>query len=78
MQLDMNQLLFVAALMIWLAWVIGRRYFGRDLDRHKPSEPPTDAQIRWHILNMRKDISMLSVTNFAILLVLVYDAVLKT
>jgi len=49
----------------------------RNLDRHKASDPPTDAQIRWHIWNMRKDISMLAVTNFAVLLVLVFTLVLK-
>ena len=29
--------------------------------------PPTDAQLRWHVANMRKDLSLLGVTNFEIL-----------
>ena len=71
------QALFLFGLVVWIGWVLGRRYANPDLDRHKASDPPTDAQIRWHIWNMRKDISMLAVTNFAILLVLVFALVLK-
>ena len=73
----LNQILYVTALVICVGWVVSRRYFYADLDKHKKSDPPTDAQVRWHILNMRKDISMLAVTNFATLLVLVYALVLK-
>jgi hypothetical protein len=74
-----NEILFVVALVAWIGWVLTRRYFNLnpDLDRHKTSEPPTDAQIRWHIWNMRKDISMIAVTNFAILLVMIYAFILK-
>lgn len=75
--LHLNQILFLVGLAVWLGWVLTRRYFNTELDRHKTSEPPTDAQIRWHIWNMRKDISIVAVTNFAILLVLVYALVLK-
>ena len=57
--------------------VLTRRYYSADLDRHKASEPPTDAQIRWHIWNMRRDISVLAVTNFGIMLVLIFALVLK-
>jgi hypothetical protein len=67
----------LVALAAWIGWVFTRRYFNPDLDRHNPSDPPTDAQIRWHLWNMRKDISTLAVTNFAILLVLIYSLVLK-
>lgn len=73
----LNQILFLMGLVTWIAWVLSKRYINPDLDRHQTSEPPTDAQIRWHIWNMRKDISMLAVTNFAILLVLVFALVLK-
>ena len=73
----LNQILFLVALVAWIGWVLAKRYSNPDLDRHKTSDPPTDAQIRWHIWNMRKDISMLAVTNFAILLVLVFALVLK-
>jgi hypothetical protein len=73
------QLLFVVGLAAWMAWVIGRRYLNRDipLKEHETREPPTESQLRWHIWNIRQDISMLSVTNFAILLVLVYGLILK-
>ncbi|MBI4191051.1 MAG: hypothetical protein HY525_11000 [Betaproteobacteria bacterium] len=71
------QILFLFGLVVWIGWVLGRRYANPDLDRHKTSDPPTDAQIRWHIWNMRKDLSMLAVTNFAVLLVLVFTLVLK-
>lgn len=73
----LNQILFLIGLITWIGWVFARRYFNPDLDRHTTSEPPTDSQIRWHIWNMRKDISMLAVTNFAILLVLVFALVLR-
>ena len=71
------QALFLFGLVVWIGWVLGRRYANPDLDRHIKSAPPTDDQIRWHIWNMRKDISMLAVTNFAVLLVLVFTLVLK-
>ena len=73
----LNQILFVVGLVVWIGWVVTKRYMYRDLDHHQSSEPPTEAQIRWHIWNMRKDISMLAITNFAILLVLVFALVLK-
>ena len=46
-----------------------RQTYGRVTEFGAPPEPTTDAQIRWHIWNMRKNISMLVVTNFASLLV---------
>ena len=73
----LNLILFLIALVVWIGWVLTKRYFNPDLDRHEMSDPPTDAQIRWHIWNMRKDISMLAVTNFAILLVLIFGLILQ-
>ena len=74
---NLNEYLFLIAVAAWLGWVLFKRYINADLDRHKTSDPPTDAQIRWHIWNIRKDVSMIAVTNFAILLVLVYALVLR-
>ena len=74
---DLAQILFAVGIAAWIAWVVSRRYYNDDLDHHKKGAPPTDEQIRWHIWNMRKDISMLAVTNFAVLLVLVFTLVLK-
>ena len=73
------QILFVVGLAVWLGWVIVRRYLSVDLDKNKPEigEVPTDAQVRRYIKSMREDISLLTVTNFAILLVLVFALVLK-
>ena len=73
----LNQILFLVGLITWIGWVLFKRYINPDLDHHVASEPPNEAQLRWHIWNMRKDISMLAVTNFAILLVLVFSLVLK-
>jgi hypothetical protein len=73
----LNQILFLVGLITWIGWVLFKRYINPDLDHHETSAPPTEAQLRWHIWNMRKDISMLAVTNFAILLVLVFSLVLK-
>jgi hypothetical protein len=77
MTVNLNLILFVIGLIVFIAWVLTRRYFNPDLDHHQKSDPPTDAQIRWHIWNMRKDISMIAVTNFAILLVLVFGLILQ-
>lgn len=73
------QILFVVGLAVWLGWVIVRRYLSVDLDKNKPEigVAPTDEQVRRHIKSMREDISLLTVTNFAVLLVLVYALVLK-
>lgn len=73
----LNLILFLVGVIVWIGWVLTKRYFNPDLDRHEMSDPPTDAQIKWHIWNMRKDISMLAVTNFAILLVLVFGLILQ-
>jgi hypothetical protein len=73
------QVLFVVGLAVWLGWVIVRRYLSVDLDKNKPETGavPTDEQVRRHIKSMREDISLLTVTNFAVLLVLVYALVLR-
>jgi hypothetical protein len=73
----LNQILFVVGLVTWIGWVLFKRYINPDLDHHEASPPPTEEQLRWHVWNMRKDLSMLAVTNFAILLVLVFSLVLK-
>jgi len=73
------QLLFVVGLAVWLGWVIVRRYLVVDLEKSKPipGDPPSDAQLRHYIKQMREDISLLTVTNFAVLLVLIFALVLK-
>jgi len=73
------QLLFVVGLAVWLGWVIVRRYLSVDLEKNKviTGDPPNDAQLRLYIKSMREDISLLTVTNFAVLLVLIFALVLK-
>jgi len=72
------QILFVVGLAVWLGWVIVRRYLAVDIkEREKTGEPPSEAQLKWYIKEMRQDISLLTVTNFAVLLVLVFAFVLK-
>jgi len=72
------QILFVVGLAVWLGWVLVRRYLAVDIkERAHTGEAPTDAQLRWYIKELRQDISLLTVTNFAVLLVLVYAFVLK-
>jgi hypothetical protein len=73
------QILFVVGLAVWLGWVIVRRYLSVDLDKGKEfkGEVPTDAQLRFYIKSMREDISLLTVTNFAVLMVLIFALVLK-
>ena len=77
MEKYLAQILFVVGLAVWLGWVVTRRYVSTDMDRHERTAPPSDSQLRWHIKNMRQDLSMLAVTNFAILLVLIFALVLK-
>jgi len=73
------QILFVVGLAVWLGWVIVRRYLAVDLEKAKveTGEPPSDAQLRRYIKSMHEDISLLTVTNFAVLLVLIFALVLK-
>jgi hypothetical protein len=73
------QVLFVIGLAVWLGWVIVRRYLSVDLEKNKviKGDPPSDAQLRLYIKSMREDISLLTVTNFAVLLVLIFALVLK-
>jgi len=73
------QVLFVIGLAVWLGWVIVRRFLSVDLEKNKviKGDPPGDAQLRLYIKSMREDISLLTVTNFAVLLVLIFALVLK-
>jgi len=73
------QLLFVDGLAVWLGWVLVRRMLAVDLEKRKSEqgEPPTESQLRHYIKSMREDISLLTVTNFAVLLVLIFALVLK-
>jgi len=53
-------------------------YLAKDIKQQMPTgEPPSETQLRWAIHEMRQDLSLLTVTNFATLLVLVYALVLK-
>lgn len=73
------QILFVVGLAVWLGWVLLRRLMAVDLEKRKAEqgEPPTEVQLRHYIKSMREDISLLTVTNFAVLLVLIFALVLK-
>jgi hypothetical protein len=72
------QILFVVGLAVWMGWVIVRRYLAVNIQEpEKTGQPPTDAQLKWYLREMRQDLSLLTVTNFAILLVLVFAFVLK-
>lgn len=73
------QILFVVGLAVWLGWVIVRRYLAVDLVENKElkGDVPSDAQLRHYIKSMREDLSLLTVTNFAVLLVLIFALVLK-
>jgi hypothetical protein len=73
------QMLFVVGLAVWLGWVLVRRMLAVDLEKRRSElgEPPTETQLRHYIKSMREDISLLTVTNFAVLLVLIFALVLK-
>ena len=72
------QLLFLVGLAVWIGWVIVRRYLSVDVRRdEKVGESPSDAHLRWYIKEMQQDLSLLTVTNFAVLLVLIFALVLK-
>ena len=78
MEKHIAQVLFVVGLAVWIGWVIVRRYLAVDIkEGAQKGEPPTEAQIRWYLHEMRQDLSLLTVTNFAVLLVLVFAFVLK-
>ncbi|MGH7412083.1 MAG: hypothetical protein ACREJ6_13625 [Candidatus Methylomirabilis sp.] len=72
------QILFLVGLAVWIGWVIVRRYLSVDVQPSaKVGEPPSDAMLRSYFKEMQQDLSLLTVTNFAILLVLVFALVLK-
>ena len=73
------QFLFVIGLAVWLGWVLVRRLLAVDLEKRRAEQgdPPSDSQLRHYIKSMREDISLLTVTNFAVLLVLIFALVLK-
>ena len=72
------QILFLIGLAVWIGWVIVRRYLSVDVQPSpRVGEPPSDAMLRLYFKEMRQDLSLLTVTNFAILLVLVFVLVLK-
>lgn len=73
------QILFVVGLAVWLGWVIVRRYLAVDLEKQKAEtgEVPSDVQLRRYIKSMHEDVSLLTVTNFAVLLVLIFALVLR-
>lgn len=73
------QILFIVGLAVWLGWVIVRRYLAVDIQKGEEIKgaPPSDAQLRHYIKSMHEDISLLTVTNFAVLLVLIFALVLK-
>lgn len=73
------QILFLVGLAVWIGWVIVRRFLSVDMQSKKqiPGDPPSDAQLRHYLKNMHEDISLLTVTNFAVLLVLIFALVLK-
>ena len=66
------QMLFVVGLAVWLGWVLLRRLMAVDLEKRKSEmgDPPSETQLRHYIKSMREDLSLLTVTNFAVLLVL--------
>jgi hypothetical protein len=67
------QILFLIGLAVWIGWVIVRRYLSVDVQRdEKIGEQPSDAQLRWYFKEMRQDLSLLTVTNFAMVLVFVF------
>ena len=72
------QILFLVGLAVWIGWVIYRRYLSVDVQPTvKLGEPPSDAMLCSYFKEMRQDLSLLTVTNFAILLVLVFALVLR-
>jgi len=72
------QILFLVGLAVWIGWVMVRRFLSVDMQSKPiPGDPPSDAQLRHYLKNMHEDISLLTVTNFAVLLVLIFALVLK-
>ncbi len=72
------QVLFLVGLAVWIGWVVVRRYLSVDVKSSvKIGEPPSDAMLRSYLQEMRQDLSLLTVTNFAVLLVLIFALVLK-
>lgn len=71
------QIFFVVGLVVWFGWVLTRRFLKPEYKSNEAGDAPSDEELKWHIRSMRQDLSMLAVTNFAVLLVLVFALVLK-
>ena len=71
------QVFFLVGLVVWFGWVLSRRFLNPGAKGTAAGEQVSDDDVRRHISAMRQDLSMLAVTNFATLLVLVFALVLK-
>ena len=72
------QILFLVGLAVWIGWVVVRRYLSVDVKSPvKIGDPPSDAMLRSYFREMQQDLSLLTVTNFAVLLVLIFALVLR-
>ena len=53
------------------SWIVGRRWFIKEVERNETHEAPSDQQIRWHITHMREDLHMIVLSNYVLMAVLI-------
>ena len=71
------QIFFLVGLVVWFGWVLSRRFLNPGAKDAAGGGQISDEEVKRHISDMRQDLSMLAVTNFATLLVLIFALVLK-
>ena len=61
----------VVFLVAFHAFVFGRRWFVKEIERNEKHEPPSDQQLRWDIRHMREDLHAVVMINYALTVVIV-------
>lgn len=59
------------------SWMVGRRWFVKEVERNEIHDAPSDKQIRWHITHMREDLHMLVLSNYALMIAVIAILFLK-
>ncbi|OGA53711.1 MAG: hypothetical protein A3G24_15005 [Betaproteobacteria bacterium RIFCSPLOWO2_12_FULL_62_13] len=65
-------LAFIVGLFGWAYWWNRRKWLTDEFERNERHEVPPDHQLRWDIRHLREDISVLTISNTAIMFLLLF------
>jgi hypothetical protein len=63
---------YLLTVMAFGSWMTGRKWLSGEIERNENFEPPSGRQVRWDIRHMREDIHMLVLTNYALVLLVLF------